>query len=551
MSSGAVMPAWFAVYPECDVGVVQDCIRDIESACLLVRSLRDQILDIESLVKRDGAGVWFDEYSRYSQRVWGWLGDVCVVLGRLAGSMEDVACEARRAQWNKEQSWVDVQRYIRPSDFGVDIVPVSSSVALRDYACFRTRECPLSIPYLHSPLTFGIVIDSAVNGLSQFCSRPDMVSADTDALRRASDAWCDIKQRYQNVLCVLETVAQAWGRGCGGFSPANFTPLLEALYGFVRIADQQAENLAQTAQRFDQTQEELLASFNWTGPVEARLAGVRTDSYIDPWGHGSEHRDRPVLEAFFRGLGQGAKDTVSVVGGLLGVIWLDGIQPDLLDGPEKELEDSVSAFIDDPLGTLSAVWDSIAQSFQTPEGAAEFFGGIAGGAGAAGLAARGIKTIGKALKTPEIPLIHWPEHIQKLTPDEAVDYAKGSQGTRDYPNVDVFSSVEIKPGDIYYRGEPGGGDFFTTKEAIDSVGAKQKELFKGLQVKKHKDYGYRPTMQGYRYVGDESFYAAKGDCLANNRWGDGGLEQRVIPNTQELIDAGLLVPVDEITLITE
>ena len=91
------------------------------------------------------------------------------------------------------------------------------------------------------------------------------------------------------------------------------------------------------------------------------------------------------------------------MGGLFGVVLSDSIQPDFLNNPEKELDDAFSALKDDPLGTLQAVWDSIAQSFQTPEGAAEFVGGIAGGAGVAGAAAKGIKIVSNGIKGIEKP----------------------------------------------------------------------------------------------------------------------------------------------------
>jgi hypothetical protein len=52
-------------------------------------------------------------------------------------------------------------------------------------------------------------------------------------------------------------------------------------------------------------------------------------------------------------------------------------------------------------------------------------------------------------------------------------------------------------GEINYRGEPKGTDFFTTKESIKSVGASKNTLFEGLHVREDPIHGYRKEMQGY------------------------------------------------------
>lgn len=120
------------------------------------------------------------------------------------------------------------------------------------------------------------------------------------------------------------------------------------------------------------------------------------------------------------------------------------------------------------------------------------------------------------------------------------------QGNDVYKGIDNWSDVTLKQGEVYYRGEPGGSDFFTKKSSIESVGADKNELFKGLQVQEHPLYGYRGEMQGYMLKGDLS--AAEAKCLANSQFGKGGLEQLFIPNTQELIVEGVLVPVENIKL---
>lgn len=399
----------------------------------------------------------------------------------------------------------------------------------------------------------GDVFDVVVSGIAS----NGKIQADTDVLREVARGLRAAPSEITGVVSSCESVYEDYRYRGGRLVPVyGVEELFMSIRSWARDFETLADWLDKKTTEFEETQQGAL-----TTPHLTRLTSARTE-YVDPWGRGDEREDFGVLDGFLRGVGEGLKGDVSLVAGILGLAIPDAWwRPYWLNGPEDDLVQGVSAFVDDPLGALDAMWDSIVESFSTPEGAAEFTGSMVGGFGAAGLAAYGLRSLSKINKFHkhngsggdlDFTPVAWPEHIQKLTPDEAVDYAKGSQGKSDYPYVDKFTPAEIKPGDIYYRGEPGGGDFFTTKEAIDSVGAKQTELFEGLQVKPSKKHGgYRPTMQGYRYVGDESFYAAKGDCLANNRWGDGGLEQRVIPNTQELIDAGLLVPVDEITLITE
>ena len=127
-----------------------------------------------------------------------------------------------------------------------------------------------------------------------------------------------------------------------------------------------------------------------------------------------------------------------------------------------------------------------------------------------------------------------------------VEIARSSQGTADYPGIDDWKPTQFKAGDILYRGEPKGTDFFTTKDAIESVGASQKELFEGLQVDKHPKFGYRSEMQGYQL--NSEIDGAEAKCLANSNYGDGGLDQKFIPNANELIEKGILVPVDKIPL---
>lgn len=128
----------------------------------------------------------------------------------------------------------------------------------------------------------------------------------------------------------------------------------------------------------------------------------------------------------------------------------------------------------------------------------------------------------------------------------SVDLAKASQGNEVYTGVDDWEPVQLKKGEIYYRGEPNGTDFFTVKESIESVDTSKRKLFEGLQVREDPIHGYRSEMQGYILNADID--AAQALCLNNSQFGVGGLEQKYISNAKELIDNGTLVPVDKILL---
>ena len=128
----------------------------------------------------------------------------------------------------------------------------------------------------------------------------------------------------------------------------------------------------------------------------------------------------------------------------------------------------------------------------------------------------------------------------------AVEAAKGWQGSGRYPGVDDWKPKIYQEGDILYRGEPNGSEFFTTYEAIDSVGANKNALFEGLQVEPHPTLGYRSEMQGYQFKG--VIDGAESVCLANPDYGAGGLIQEFVPNANDLINRGILVPVNKIEL---
>lgn len=53
-------------------------------------------------------------------------------------------------------------------------------------------------------------------------------------------------------------------------------------------------------------------------------------------------------------------------------------------------------------------------------------------------------------------------------------------------------------------------------------------------------------MQGYKF--NEDVASAYGIAEANPQFGKGGLPQYFVPNVQEYIDKGILVPIDKIEL---
>eukprot|EP00828_Plagiopyla_frontata_P014788 TRINITY_DN1927_c0_g1_i7.p1 TRINITY_DN1927_c0_g1~~TRINITY_DN1927_c0_g1_i7.p1 ORF type:complete len:427 (-),score=86.85 TRINITY_DN1927_c0_g1_i7:390-1670(-) len=128
----------------------------------------------------------------------------------------------------------------------------------------------------------------------------------------------------------------------------------------------------------------------------------------------------------------------------------------------------------------------------------------------------------------------------------ASEIAQSWQGYGKYPGVDNYKDITLKKGKIIYRGEPNGTEYFTTKSAIERLNRDATMIFEGLQVEKSPIHGYRGNMQGYMV--NEDIEAAFGITKANPQFGKGGLPQIFAPNVQELIDKGILVPVDNIPL---
>ena len=125
--------------------------------------------------------------------------------------------------------------------------------------------------------------------------------------------------------------------------------------------------------------------------------------------------------------------------------------------------------------------------------------------------------------------------------------ARSWQGIGKYPGVDNYIDVTVKKGEILYRGEPNGTEYFTTLDAIEQSGRDATKLFEGLQVEKNPIHGYRGEMQGYIFNDDVA--SAYGITNANPQFGKGGLPEYFVPNVQDLIDKGILIPVDSIKLI--
>ena len=129
------------------------------------------------------------------------------------------------------------------------------------------------------------------------------------------------------------------------------------------------------------------------------------------------------------------------------------------------------------------------------------------------------------------------------TPSEI---ARSWQGTGKYPGIDDYVDVTVEKGTVLYRGEPNGTEYFTTLDAIEQSGIDATKLFEGLQVEKNPIHGYRGEMQGYIF--NEDVASAYGITNANPQFGKGGLPQYYVPDVQDLIDKGILTPVDNIKL---
>ena len=131
-----------------------------------------------------------------------------------------------------------------------------------------------------------------------------------------------------------------------------------------------------------------------------------------------------------------------------------------------------------------------------------------------------------------------------MTPSEIV---KSWQGSGKYPGIDDYDDIVVQKGNTIYRGEPNGTNYFTDKASIELSEYDSTKMFEGLQVEKHPIFGYRDTMQGYQVTSDID--AAFGHAKANPQFGKGGLPQYFLPDVENLIEKGILIPVDNIKLM--
>ncbi len=156
--------------------------------------------------------------------------------------------------------------------------------------------------------------------------------------------------------------------------------------------------------------------------------------------------------------------------------------------------------------------DPAFQYFRVPTGDAGRAGATAGNVGyLIGGAAGAIKKAGGDLVTRA------PSAI-----------ARSFQGTPKYPGIDRFKDITIKKGTFLYGGYPGQTAFYTTASALRRSGGSANMLFSGLQIRKHRDLGYRSSVAAYEVISDAP--AAFGLAMANIDYGLGRLPQVVVPS---------------------
>ncbi len=113
------------------------------------------------------------------------------------------------------------------------------------------------------------------------------------------------------------------------------------------------------------------------------------------------------------------------------------------------------------------------------------------------------------------------------------------QGVGDYHGVDKFRDIVVKKGKVIYAGEPGASGFFFTKKALDQAKNSSDKLWQGLQVKAHKEFGYRTKVGVYEAT--EDIAGAFGTARANARHGLGGLQQVYLPDMTKMKRVGEII----------
>ena len=90
----------------------------------------------------------------------------------------------------------------------------------------------------------------------------------------------------------------------------------------------------------------------------------------------------------------------------------------------------------------------------------------------------------------------------ELATRSASAFARSVQGTPKYPGIDRFKDITLKKGTILYSGFPGQTAFYTTASALRRAGNNAATLFKGLQLREHRNLGYRTRVAAYEVIED-------------------------------------------------
>ena len=106
--------------------------------------------------------------------------------------------------------------------------------------------------------------------------------------------------------------------------------------------------------------------------------------------------------------------------------------------------------------------------------------------------------------------------------------AQAWQGKGAYPGVDRYRDITLKKGTIVYAGDPGQSSYHMPASAVRRANGSRSQLFQGLQVEPHPQFGYRPAVRAYEVTQDTP--AAFGITRANPQHGAGGLPQIFVPD---------------------
>ena len=141
------------------------------------------------------------------------------------------------------------------------------------------------------------------------------------------------------------------------------------------------------------------------------------------------------------------------------------------------------------------------------------------------------------------------------------DTAKHWQGNKTYPGVDQYENIDLTNGQKVYVMESGPNDshsgYATTFDAVRQSGGSSKALSEGLQIKPFYDKSaeylsndalYRPNVTEYVVNTDKIPAGFSSQTLANPQYGTGGMPQYYIKNFDKLVEKGLLVRADTISL---